>query len=96
MSDAAYINAAHCAGLAHGAGIDASGFDRVVSSQSGQRESLALIMAEDARTGAAHLAAAGNYWRTAAVNELNGSCSGLLGQDAAKAARTNVTASIGR
>jgi hypothetical protein len=96
LSDVAYVNAAHCAGLAHGVGIDASGFDQVVSRQGAQREGLAQAMADQARTGAAHQASASTYWRTAAASELNGACSGLLAQDVAKASRPTVTASIGR
>jgi hypothetical protein len=85
MTDVGFINAARCAGLAQGAGYEASTFNTLVDRQSGGREHLALIMADQARQEAAVQAARPGHRHALAVQTLEGACAPLISQDVARA-----------
>jgi hypothetical protein len=87
MTDAGFIHASRCAGLAQGAGYNTSSFNDVVRRQSGGREQLAWIMADQAREEAAIQAARPGYRHASAVQTLEGACSPLVSQDVARARR---------
>lgn len=74
LSDVGYINAARCAGLAQGAGLNTTAFDQLVDAQSGGRERLANVIANGAREDAARQAGSGDYWRARALATINSSC----------------------
>ena len=74
LSDVGYINAARCAGLAHGVGIDAVAFDRIVERQAAGREPIATVLAESAGESAAHEARLSGYWRARAAAEISRRC----------------------
>lgn len=84
LSDVGFINASRCAGLAQGAGYNASAFNAAVSAQGARREPLALIMADQARESAAVEAARPGYRKAAALRSLEGGCSPLVSQEIAR------------
>ena len=74
LSDVGYINAARCAGLAEGAGLASVSLQRNAETQSAGREDLALFMADEARTTAAHQARISPYWHAQAIAAVRGAC----------------------
>lgn len=96
MTDAGYINAARCAGLAQGVGQDAGSFDRVLARQSGGREVLADILADGARENGVREARLSGYWRARASAEVSGACQSAVSGGEAYAQPRTADTSTGR
>lgn len=84
MTDAGFVHAARCAGLARGAGYNASSYDDVVRRQGARREQLAWIMADQVKLDAAIQAARPGYRHASALQTLEADCSSLVSRDVAR------------
>jgi hypothetical protein len=78
LSDVGFINSARCAGLAQGLNQEAAAYGRAMEADSGQREPLALAMAQSAQAEAAGVARHGAYWRARAQADLQTRCPAYL------------------
>ena len=96
MSDAGYISAARCAGLAQGVGQDTGSFDRVLDRQSASRENMATILADSARQGAVREARLSGYWRARAAAEVSSACQSAISGGEAYAQPRTADTSTGR
>ncbi len=80
LSDVAYMQAAHCAGLAQGAKLDTTKVDALLKSQAWGRMAVATDRADEMRDEARRQASrAGPFESQALAAERNGACSPYLG-----------------